>query len=117
MRRISCALLILLLGACSHAPAGLEEAEIARLSLPEATARLEATVKEVRNVDERWKDAELRRDNYKLLASTDATKQNFVDGAEAEIDALRERRGRLAHRQHLLEGRLRELRSAGTAPK
>ena len=111
MKRIF--LLFCLLSGCSHAPATSSNAEqdtaIAQLSRSEADGQLAQTASELKDLDEKINTVGARRDNLQMQAGTDVNKQNAVDGAEAELGALQAKRAALLHRQHVLEGRLREL--------
>lgn len=80
-----------------------------RLNRADVETRLEDTVRELAQLDEQARSARSRRDNAQLKLGDDATKQAAYDGAEAELEAIRVKQGALLHRQHALEGRLREL--------
>jgi hypothetical protein len=113
MIRSTLALLVLLAcSACSHSaadPRKGEDAALSQLPRAEAEARLADTLRDLSQVDEQLRSAQARRDNFELQASDDITRQNKVDAAEAELASLQTKRGALMHRQHVLEGRLREL--------
>mgnify|MGYP003395906462 CR=1 FL=1 len=63
---------------------------------------LEELEKEIRG-------AESRRDSALMKQGTDSTKDNAVEGSEADLDSLLVRKGSLINRQLQLEKRLREL--------
>lgn len=103
--------LAFVLSACSHSrpdPAA-EAAEISHFSKADAQAELARIAQEEAALDEGLRNAEARRDQYRLRASENASKDDAVEGAEAQLESLRARRAALAHRRHLVEGRLRNL--------
>lgn len=112
--KLLCAFLLVCLSACSHAPADSDtlkasDAAIAALTKPAADQRLAEVQKRIEALDERVAASRARRDNLQSQASTDVTKQPAVDGAEAELATLQQRRAALQHEERALEARLREL--------
>jgi hypothetical protein len=105
------ALLLLCVTACSHAPdRSLEnDAEIAAMAKPAAEQRLGDVKMRLETVEERVRAAHARLDNAEAQSATDVTKQSAVDGFEAELDSLQQKRAALQHEEHALEMRLREL--------
>jgi predicted nucleic acid-binding Zn-ribbon protein len=104
-------LLLLSVTACSHAPDRTKEndAEVATLSKPAADQRLAEVRKSLETMEERVRAAHARLVNAEAQATTDVTKQSAVDGAEAELASLQQKRAALSHEEHTLEARLREL--------
>jgi hypothetical protein len=101
------------LSACSTSQqkAGGENLEFyAKLSETEADAQLTQLNRDVEELDKEIRGAEIRRDNAQLKQQSDPSKDAAYEGAEAELDSLRMRKGTLINRQLLLERRLRELR-------
>lgn len=108
------AVVLLSLSACSHGPSDAElrqksDTEIASFDRGAVDSRLSATLKSLEALDAQLEAAYARRDSLQVQASTDVNKQNAVDGTEAEIAAIQQKRSKLLHEQHALEARLREL--------
>lgn len=104
--------LFLLCVACTHQsvdPRKEEDAAINLLGRPEAEIRLAETLKELSDVDQQLRSAEARRESNEAEATQNVDKQGAVVGSDAEISTLQAKRGAIMHRQHVLEGRLREL--------
>lgn len=87
----------------AEAYSGLSE-ESAESQLSQVNADIEELDKEIRGAESRLNAARIRQ-------GQDASRNDAVEGAEAELGELREQKGRLLQRQIWLERRIRELQS------
>jgi hypothetical protein len=105
-------LLLFVLAACARAPivnVQEEDKRLGQLSKEDAERRLLETTEELVLLDSKISAAELRRDRLEISKSNGGSQEAAVIGLETELDSMREERGHLLHRQHVLEGRLREI--------
>ena len=112
MRKLSLFLLpaFILLSSCSttQSAAGDDPAYFEALSEEQAQDELAGVLKEIDELDEEIRGAEARRDSARVRQASGGITSDAVEGTEAELEALRARKGGLINRQVQLEKRLRQ---------
>ncbi len=111
MKNLSASLffVFLTLSACSTTPQ-LEPPEyFAKLSRGDAEAQLSQVQDDLEEIDKEIRGAEVRRDSAQMKQGTDATQDGAVEGTEADLASLQNKKGVLINKQLMLERRLRDL--------
>lgn len=115
MRKLLLVLLpVLVLSSCSTTPksaSGDGSDYFASLSEDQAESELKEVLADIDELDGELRGAEARRDQARSKQGQDESKEIAAEGAEAELESLRARKGVLINRQVQLEKRLRAFQS------